>query len=320
MPPVPDEAQQDELLFAIWYCGEYGISETSCSYLASLWGLDVPNPMEDSEKTLVEFGEEVAYLVLGDYIECANDPGLNSACGWSMVDLFGGKVLKWGGDLWSAIRAANKACNSFVAGTLVVMADGPVKPIEEVKPGEKVLSTDFLTGEASATTVASVLVTDNRTRDLVDITIEADGDGSSDGVATATAGHPIWTASHVLDEASITGITQWTDIRAGWQTARSLEAGSWLHSSAGTWVQVADVSHRVEHSDTYNLTIAQNHTYYVLAGSASILVHNEDLPCLPGVGDFPRKVVNTNLSHIDQPRAERAGFRITVKHSRRFVI
>jgi len=47
----------------------------------------------------------------------------------------------------------------------------------------------------------------------------------------------------------------------------------------------------------------------VLAGETPVLVHNTGgIPCIPGVGDTPRKVVNSNTGHIDADRAARAGF------------
>jgi hypothetical protein len=64
----------------------------------------------------------------------------------------------------------------------------------------------------------------------------------------------------------------------------------------------------------WDLTVPgdNDHDFYVVvvgSGSASgaVLVHNED-GCLPGAGDVPRKVVNSNMGHIDEERAARAGF------------
>jgi hypothetical protein len=64
----------------------------------------------------------------------------------------------------------------------------------------------------------------------------------------------------------------------------------------------------------WDLTVPGNndHDFYVVvvggrSASGAVLVHNED-GCLPGVGDVPRKVVNSNMGHIDEERAARAGF------------
>ena len=37
-------------------------------------------------------------------------------------------------------------------------------------------------------------------------------------------------------------------------------------------------------------------------GTTFVLVHNDD-GCLPGAGDIPRQVVNSNMGHIDEERA-----------------
>ena len=41
----------------------------------------------------------------------------------------------------------------FVAGTLISMADGSFKPIEQIKKGDKVLSRDEKTGKTAAKTI-----------------------------------------------------------------------------------------------------------------------------------------------------------------------
>lgn len=84
-------------------------------------------------------------------------------------------------------------CNSFTAGTLVVMADGSAKPIEEVEAGEEVLATDENTGETSAREVVTTIEgTGDKT--LVAISVDTDGDGGADDTVTATDEHPMWIA------------------------------------------------------------------------------------------------------------------------------
>jgi hypothetical protein len=56
----------------------------------------------------------------------------------------------------------------------------------------------------------------------------------------------------------------------------------------------------------WNLTIQNDHDFYIHIATTAILVHNCDE--LPGVGDFPTKVVNTNMAHAAAQAVERAGF------------
>jgi hypothetical protein len=102
----------------------------------------------------------------------------------------------------------------------------------------------------------------------------------------------------------------WDATTRRWVDAADLPTGDRLWGrAAASPVPVAAVHAYTGDQRMYNLTVAQLHTYYVLAGDTPVLVHNEgEEPCLPGVGDIPRKVVNSNMGHIDAERAGRAGF------------
>ncbi|MFV2013776.1 MULTISPECIES: Hint domain-containing protein, partial [unclassified Micromonospora] len=50
--------------------------------------------------------------------------------------------------------------NSFTPGTKVLTADGTTKPIEQVKPGDKVIATDPETGTTSIETVTATITGD----------------------------------------------------------------------------------------------------------------------------------------------------------------
>lgn len=94
----------------------------------------------------------------------------------------------------AACESAAGMANSFVPGTQVLMADGSTKPIEKVRPGDKVVATDPKTGKTSVQTAAATIV-GKGSMDLVRITLKIH-DGSTAKTATttvtATAGHPFW--------------------------------------------------------------------------------------------------------------------------------
>jgi hypothetical protein len=53
----------------------------------------------------------------------------------------------------------------------------------------------------------------------------------------------------------------------------------------GTWTQITALHSRTEHATVHNLTIADHHTYYVLASATPLLVHNESCKTLVlGIG------------------------------------
>ena len=176
----------------------------------------------------------------------------------SAVTRVGRQLLKWRDDTkWADRVLAGASCpvpNSFVSGTRVVMAGGGSKPIEDLEVGEEVLATDPETGETAVKRVEAVITGDGD-KDLVEVSVATGGGGRS--VITATDGHPFW----------VPELSEWVD-------AADLAVGQWLQTSAGTWVQITAVEHRSEATRVHNLTIADIHTYYVVAGTTPVLVHN----------------------------------------------
>ncbi|MFE1925258.1 polymorphic toxin-type HINT domain-containing protein [Streptomyces asoensis] len=148
--------------------------------------------------------------------------------------------------------------NSFVPGTEVVMADGSRKPIEKVEEGDEVLATDPTTGETSKQKVTGTIEGKGE-KHLVRLTIDTDGDaGHATGTITATEGHPFWVP----------------DLRK-WLKAGELKPGQWLRTGSGSWVRVEAVTAWTQQAAVHNLTVDTAHTYFVRAGAATVLVHNE---------------------------------------------
>ncbi|GGY07392.1 hypothetical protein GCM10010358_70690 [Streptomyces minutiscleroticus] len=167
------------------------------------------------------------------------------ACGSAALDLPWARVFKGAKVL--------KACNSFVPGTEVLMADGTTKPIEDVQIGDKVLATDPKTGRTVVKTVTAE-ITGEGLKDLVTITLTIDGKKAR---ISATAGHPFW----------IPNTAQWVD-------AGDLTTGQGLRTSDGNSVRITQIQHTKQPATVHNLTVADLHTYYVLAGETPVLVHN----------------------------------------------
>ncbi|MFF1681929.1 polymorphic toxin-type HINT domain-containing protein [Streptomyces sp. NPDC058256] len=165
-----------------------------------------------------------------------------------------------GGGKDSDAPAGGSSCkvdNSFTPGTLVLMADGSTKPIEEIELGDEVLATDPETGETRAKTVTAE-IKGKGVKHLVEVTVDTDGDrGAATATVTATDGHPFW----------VPELGKWID-------AKDLKPGQWLKTGSGTLVRISAVGHRTESRTVHNLTVADIHTYYVLAGATPVLVHN----------------------------------------------
>jgi hypothetical protein len=158
------------------------------------------------------------------------------------------------------VEQLTKACkrsSSFVRGTRVLLADGREEPIESVQTGEAVLATDPATGTTAAKPVVATM-TKTGNRMLADITVDTDGNrGDKTATITATANHPFW----------VPGLGVW--VKAG-----SLTAGTAVRGVDGANLDVLAVRHRTVPASVHNLTVADFHTYYVVAGDRSLLVHN----------------------------------------------
>jgi len=144
--------------------------------------------------------------------------------------------------------------NSFAPETPVLMADGKTKPISLVKVGDKVASADPTTGKLIGSRVVSATIV-HKDDNLISVTIKA-GDGRISTLSTTTE-HQFWDATDRL-----------------WIQADDLIPGHALQAADGALARVVGTHITPGSALRYNLTVSQMHTYFVLAGTAEILVHN----------------------------------------------
>ncbi|MFJ3505588.1 polymorphic toxin-type HINT domain-containing protein [Streptomyces sp. NPDC090135] len=201
--------------------------------------------------------------------DCFGDGALTQ-CAWAATDvpflkplkglklLKGTKGAKAAEKAEDAIDTAGTVCetgkkHSFLPATKVLLADGSTKKIEDTRVGDIVLATDPDTGETRAEKVLNVIVTEDD-KDFTELTVKTEA-GETKIVATDT--HPFWSAS----------LNKW--VKAG-----DIATGATLRQPTGPAVEVLSVRHYTKQQRTYDLTVSRIHTYYVLAGEASVLVHN----------------------------------------------
>ncbi|MFI1995329.1 polymorphic toxin-type HINT domain-containing protein [Actinoplanes sp. NPDC020271] len=161
-----------------------------------------------------------------------------------------------------AAKAAKTSCDSFDPNTLVVLADGSTKPISEIEVGDLVVATDPSTNETANKPVTELH--DNLDVDLANLKV-TDGQGHTSVIRT-TRNHRFWDAT----------TDQWT-------TVADLQRGDRLTALDGADVRVEAVTLFTKPRHMLNLTVADIHSYYVLAGKTPVLVHNVTVPC-PRVG------------------------------------
>ncbi|MCF6523101.1 HNH endonuclease [Streptomyces sp. JJ36] len=191
---------------------------------------------------------------------------------WGLLDdLVGGAK-----DMWKHSGTLNKArdklaaakekakkafgkgkCHSFLPGTRVLLADGTSRPIEEVGLGDEVTVTDPETGKTTTREVVGTIVTEDD-KHFVDLTVRTD-DGSAALISTTT--HPFW-----------------AETEEAWVEAGELRPGMLLRTADGTTVEVEEVRHFQKRQRTHDLTVDGVHTYYVGAGTETLLVHNTNGP------------------------------------------
>jgi len=146
-----------------------------------------------------------------------------------------------------------QAC--FAAGTLVLLADGTTKRIEDILPGELVLAASDRDPEGRIEAKPVVEIYHNKPRRILEL--EVDGQ-----VIRTTENHPIYARSR------------------GWVKAGDLTPGDALRTNAGRWVELSAARLNGHIEPVFNLQIAGHHTYFVApaSGGLSVLVHNQSPP------------------------------------------
>jgi hypothetical protein len=143
-------------------------------------------------------------------------------------------------------RMVSAAC--FIAGTLILLADGTGKSIEDIAVGESVLAFNQETGRTESRTVSQIFV-------HYDVpTYELTIDGSA--TVTTTQYHPFWVEGR------------------GWTSAGDLIAGEHLVQPDGSTVAISSVVPTGERETVYNFEVEGLRTYYVAVGDQWVLVHN----------------------------------------------
>ncbi|CCH29428.1 hypothetical protein BN6_21060 [Saccharothrix espanaensis DSM 44229] len=208
--------------------------------------------------------------VLGEAADVANcgvharygellDAGMSCSSAIPLLGIAAGlaKIAKNGKKLEEtsdAGKAAVKCANSFTGDTRVLMADGSTKRIDQIKVGDNIANSEPESQETEQHGVVAVHVTD-ADKDYVDLVIATP---RGDRTIRTTADHPFCNAT----------AREWVD-------AAELGVGQQLNTPGNGRATIRSACRYNVNLRTYNLTIDAVHTYYVVAGTTSILVHND---------------------------------------------
>ncbi|MBQ0994208.1 polymorphic toxin-type HINT domain-containing protein [Micromonospora sp. H61] len=194
----------------------------------------------------------------------------------------GKALLKWSEDTkWAdnVLKAAESCLvkrHSFAPGTKVVLASGGYEAIEKLQEGDLVLATDPETGETAAREVTRTHR--NEDADLTDLTVVAAG--AEPSVIKTTQHHPFW-----------------SEDRKDWIDAADVQVGESLRALDGKAVTVQAVRSYAGLKSMHDLTVADIHTYYVVAGKTPVLVHNcgDGFTPAPSMADRPYGPVDARI-------------------------
>jgi RHS repeat-associated protein len=155
----------------------------------------------------------------------------------------------------SVQRFVKRVCgrNSFTGDTLVLMADGTTKRIDEIEVGSDVANSEPASEQVEQHEVVAVIVTDED-KEYVDLTVSTP---RGPEVIRTTAHHPFFDA----------GADRWVP-------AVELESGDLLQTPGNGRAALVAVRHYSASQRTYNLTVDSVHTFFVAVGATAVLVHN----------------------------------------------
>ena len=165
---------------------------------------------------------------------------------------------------------AHNAC--FPAGTEITLADGDVKNIEDIQPGEEVISFDtakkeFVTGRVS-------IVQKSIQEGLVTLTTETGEE------VTSTLGHKMWTAD-------------------GWRDAKDIKEGDYLLNSKGDKTKIVSVKTEEGENTVYHLTnVGTAHTYF----ANGVLVHNYSMAMYCFIANTQVRMADNTFKNIQDVR------------------
>ena len=213
-------------------------SAPTIEQLQQAWGTLAPDcPYAPEACENLEFGRRNALPMLMEFCDitwCAGAP-----------DPFA--EMRLAGNLLRGARRASRVC-CFEAGTLVQTARG-LRPIEHIEVGDLVLSRDEVTGETAYKPVVEVVP--GHERILWRVTLVVDGLETAFGT---TDDHP------------------WRTSDGRWVTTDRLHEGQLILRAEGVPARVVSIVNTGETAITYNLEVADFHTYFV--GEDRIWVHN----------------------------------------------
>jgi hypothetical protein len=233
---------------AAFSCGSYDAGDCNKEWTHSVNGL-FKNMFAN------EYGEAYDDTLYGPLSQqlASGFADMGMAIGAALIMLKGSAGRPAGNSVWDRLFKKGSCADSFDPNTEVLLANGTTKRIKDVVQGDRIVATDPASGETASKMVTQVHV--NQDEQLALLTVTDARGGHS--IVDTTQGHLFWSVT-----------------RDEWIPAGKLEPGEHLATASGATLAVVSIHNFNGSKAMHNLTVADIHTYYVLAGKTPVLVHN----------------------------------------------
>jgi len=200
----------------------------------------------------------------------------------------------------TTISEATVTC-SFAPNTLVLLGDGSHRAIGQLHIGDAVASRNAVTGIYSTRSITETHAHSHTDR----VTVTVGSDRRADKAITTTLEHPFWVVGH--------GFTPARDLHVGDRVAAFaaqnplLAVSSRFNDTSGALLvkALSIEASGVAPWTAYNLTVAEDHTYFV--GESNVWVHNAN--CILDLGTTTA-VSPTTSGRISATKFEANGYTV----------
>lgn len=225
-----------------WF-GGFGPNQSGGGFFANMWQALAGGPQDAGTSLGMESGAAFRNWI----------GNLASGAASNTASFFGGLGQDWN-NLWSGGQSVSLGGGCFIAGTIVLMADGSKKPIEQLRKGDNVLGYDGK--KAIPVTIQACLTFPHK--QTYKLTFS---DGNT---LTLTDSHPLYSPDAGWRSLSPAMTKEETPTLP----VSQLEIGDVIATIDGTCTLIAIEKKQIE--QVYNITVNGTHTYY----ANGVLVHN----------------------------------------------
>jgi Pretoxin HINT domain len=170
--------------------------------------------------------------------------------------IFGSAAPAWAGPAGPGSQEAGQRPEVISSSSLHLFVNKSLKQVGLVEVSSENVLADNPDNHGGVRSCKVEAVIDGNSYEFFEIGLDTNGDGLADGNSVkSTPLHPFFT-------------------RRGWIYARDLKIGDEIKTDKGLYYPVRKHDKLTGYSSCYNLSVANEHCYYVKVASEAVLVHN----------------------------------------------